>query len=54
MDSRKALEMVDSLIEQDEYHCTDCGETVDISEAQSQLSVVVALEEHRQEHEGEE
>jgi len=52
LDTRRAEGIVHALTDQETATCSDCGETIDVSEALDPMSVVVALEEHRKTHEG--
>jgi hypothetical protein len=52
LDARRAEGIVNALTDQKTATCSDCGETVDVSEATDPMSVVVALERHRKTHEG--
>jgi len=50
-DARRAEGIVYALTDQETATCSDCGETIDVSEAKDPMSVVVTLEQHRKTHE---
>jgi hypothetical protein len=52
LDARRAEGIVHALTEQDTATCSDCGATIDVSEATDPMSVVVTLENHRKTHAG--
>jgi len=52
LDARRAEGIVHALTDQETATCSDCGETIDVSEATDPMSVVVALENHRNTHAG--
>jgi len=50
LDARRATGIVKALASGgDEITCSDCGGTVDVSEAESEIEVLAVLENHRQE-----
>lgn len=51
LEARRAEGIVHALTDQETATCSDCGETIDVSEATDPMSVVVALEKHRKTHE---
>lgn len=50
LDERRALGIVQALTDHDEAGCSDCGATVDVSEAETPDDVSRTLEQHRQRH----
>lgn len=52
LDSRRAEGIVHALTEQETATCSDCGKSIDVSEATDPMAVVVQLEEHRKTHTG--
>jgi len=53
LDENRALGIVTALTEQDETRCSDCGNMIDVSEATTEMEVVQALAQHREECSGE-
>jgi len=53
LDAHRAEGIVHALTDQQTATCSDCGETIDVSEATDPMSVVVTLEQHRKTHESE-
>jgi len=51
LDANTAEGIVHALTDEDTVTCSDCGETLDVSEATDPMAVVVELEKHRQTHE---
>lgn len=51
LDARRAEGIVNALTDQETATCSDCGGTIDVSEATDPMSVVVELEKHRKTHE---
>jgi hypothetical protein len=51
LDTRRAEGIVNALTDKETATCSDCGETIDVSEAKDPMSVVMTLEKHRQTHE---
>lgn len=48
--ARRATGIVNALTDVDETRCSDCGRTVDVSDAENTGRVVERLEEHRRRH----
>jgi hypothetical protein len=48
-ESRRAEGIVNTLTDQDSCRCSDCGEEIDVSSAETSMEVVADLEAHRQE-----
>jgi uncharacterized protein with PIN domain len=45
---RRAVGIVRALTKQDETRCSDCGEMIDVSDADEEMEVVGELEAHRE------
>jgi len=49
----RAVGIVNALVDQDETGCSDCGERIDVSDADTTGAVVEKLEQHCQQCSGE-
>lgn len=50
LDERRAVGIVNALVDSDSCSCSDCGAEIDVSEAETSAQVVETLETHRQTH----
>lgn len=53
LDERRAIALVQKLTEERDTRCADCGELIDVSDAETELDVVARLEDHRNDCAGE-
>lgn len=51
-ESRRAEGIVNALTDRDSTKCSDCGEEIDVSSAETPMEVVADLEAHRNECSG--
>lgn len=53
LDQRRAEGIIHALRDEDSTTCSDCGETIDLHGATATMEVIVELEAHRQDCNGE-